>query len=132
MRVSLNWLKDYVDIDMPVKALADLLTMSGLEVEAIDPIGQDLKGIVAGKILSVQPHPDADRLYVCHVDTGRQEAGCIVLVYDRLHALQTAAARLSALLSDHRDASAAHTDDYKARIHQGLDSIPLHDLQGDG
>lgn len=70
MRVSLNWLKDFVDIDMRPGELADLLTMCSLEVEAVEPMGQSLKEIVAAKILAVSPHPGADRLSVCDVDTG--------------------------------------------------------------
>jgi phenylalanyl-tRNA synthetase beta chain len=73
MRVSLNWLKDYVDVDMPPADLAHLLTMSGLEVEALDPLGQSLEGIVAAKILTVSNHPKADRLFICHVDMGGRE-----------------------------------------------------------
>ena len=70
MRVSLNWLKDYVNVDMPPADLAHLLTMSGLEVEALDPLGQSLEGIMVAKILSVSNHPKADRLFICHMDTG--------------------------------------------------------------
>ena len=70
MRVTLNWLKDYVDIDMTVQHLADLLTMTGLEVEGIEPIGQSLEKVRVVKVESVVKHPQADRLFICHVDTG--------------------------------------------------------------
>ena len=70
MRVSLNWLKDFVDIDMRPEELADLLTMCSLEVESVEPMGRSLEEIVAAKILAVNPHPGADRLSVCDVDTG--------------------------------------------------------------
>jgi phenylalanyl-tRNA synthetase beta chain len=73
MRVSLNWLKDYVDIDIPAKDLAERLTMSGLEVEALEPLGQSLQEILVAKILSIRRHPDADRLFICHMDTGDGE-----------------------------------------------------------
>lgn len=73
MRVSLNWLKDYVRVEMPPADLANLLTMCGLEVEALDALGQSLKGIIAAKILSVSNHPKADRLFICHLDTGSKE-----------------------------------------------------------
>jgi len=73
MRVSLNWLKEYVDIELPPRGLADLLTMSGLEVEALEPLGQSLKEIVAARILSIAPHPGAERLSVCQVDTGKRQ-----------------------------------------------------------
>jgi len=71
MRVSLNWLKEYVDIERSPQDLADLLTMAGLEVEALEPLGESLQGIVAGRITSIRRHADADRLYVCQMDTGK-------------------------------------------------------------
>jgi len=70
MKLTLNWLKDYVDIEMPPDELGELLTMSGLEVEGIEAVGQGLDDIVVAKILSVRPHPEADRLFMCQVDTG--------------------------------------------------------------
>jgi len=70
MKLSLNWLKDYVDIDMSAEDLAHLLTMGGLEVERADPLGQHLNDIVVAKILSVKKHPKADRLFICQVDAG--------------------------------------------------------------
>ncbi len=74
MRLSLNWLRDYVDIDMLPGDLAHLLTMSGLEVETIEPLGHSLQGVVAAEILSVRRHAEADRLFICHVDTGSGKA----------------------------------------------------------
>ncbi len=73
MRVSLNWLKEYVDIDIPAKDLAERLTMSGLEVEALEPLGQSLQDILVAEILSIKRHPDADRLFICRMDTGNGE-----------------------------------------------------------
>ena len=70
MKLSLNWLKDYVDIEMPPDDLAHLLTMAGLEVDSFVAVGQSLSGIVVAKILELSPHPNADRLTLCHVDTG--------------------------------------------------------------
>jgi phenylalanyl-tRNA synthetase beta chain len=77
MKLSLNWLKDYVDIDKSPQDLADLLTMRGLEVEGIEPLGKSLNGIVAGKILAFEKHPRADRLFVCQVDTGNDQVGVV-------------------------------------------------------
>ena len=70
MKLSLNWLKDYVDIDMSPEDLAYLLTMGGLEVEGIDALGQYLNDIIVAKILFVKKHPKAERLYICQVDAG--------------------------------------------------------------
>jgi phenylalanyl-tRNA synthetase beta chain len=71
MRVSLNWLKDYVNIALSVDDLADLLTMSGLEVEAKEPLGRSLGEVVAARVLSVRAHPQADTLWLCDVEAGR-------------------------------------------------------------
>ncbi|MEW6664268.1 MAG: phenylalanine--tRNA ligase subunit beta [Thermodesulfobacteriota bacterium] len=70
MRVSLNWLKDFVSIDMSPRELAERMTMSGLEVESLEPVGQSLGDIVAARILTIRPHAQADRLFVCEVDVG--------------------------------------------------------------
>lgn len=70
MKISLDWLRQYVDIDVTGAELADMLTMAGFEVEAVTYPFERLKGVVAGKILDITPHPDADRLACCRVDTG--------------------------------------------------------------
>jgi len=72
MKLSLNWLKDYVDVEMPPDELGELLTMTGLEVEGIEAVGQGLDDIVVAKILSLRPHPEADQLFTCKVDTGNE------------------------------------------------------------
>lgn len=73
MRISLNWLKEYIDIDQSPEELAHLLTMAGLEVEGIEPVGQSLDDIIVAKIISVEKHPNADRLTNCIVDTGTEQ-----------------------------------------------------------
>ncbi len=73
MRVSLNWLREFVDIDGDVEKLADELTMLGLEIEAIEQVGAELSDIVVGQIMSIDPHPDADKLVVCTTDIGKGE-----------------------------------------------------------
>ena len=70
MKVSLRWLKDYVDIDIDTKDLANRLTMAGLEVDSIGPFRPSFEGVVTAKILSVKPHPQADKLSLCEVTTG--------------------------------------------------------------
>ncbi len=77
MRVPLSWLKEYVDIVLPVEALAEKMTLAGLEVESIDryevPPDRprwDPEFIVVGEVLDVQPHPNADRLVLATVDHG--------------------------------------------------------------
>ena len=65
MRVNLEWLRDWVQLDADVARIADALTTAGLEVDAIEPAGPALDGIVVGQVLDVARHPNADRLSVC-------------------------------------------------------------------
>ena len=99
MKVPLSWIKDYVDVELPVEELARQLTMAGLEVEEIIFVGLPKPGgkieihssrdtrqetkisgiewdadkIVVGAIHEVMPHPNADRLVLCRLDDGQQE-----------------------------------------------------------
>jgi phenylalanyl-tRNA synthetase beta chain len=70
MLVSIKWLKDYVDIDISPQELAEKLTMAGLEVDEVKVIRPKFSGVVVAKILSVAPHPSADRLSICEVTDG--------------------------------------------------------------
>ncbi|MEN6321515.1 MAG: phenylalanine--tRNA ligase subunit beta [Syntrophaceae bacterium] len=70
MLVSLEWLKDYVDIKISAVELMDRLTMAGLEVEAVNEISPSFTNVVVAKILSVKPHPQADRCFLCEITTG--------------------------------------------------------------
>jgi phenylalanyl-tRNA synthetase beta chain len=70
MQISLKWLKDYVDFDLSALALAERLTMAGLEVEAIREIAPAFSGVRTAKILSLRRHPAAERLSLCEVTTG--------------------------------------------------------------
>ncbi|HPK54458.1 MAG TPA: phenylalanine--tRNA ligase subunit beta, partial [Smithellaceae bacterium] len=70
MLVSLKWLKDYVDIDLTPAELAEALTMAGLEVDEIKVVKPAFTGVVAAEILSVKPHPAADKLSLCAVTDG--------------------------------------------------------------
>ncbi len=73
MKVSLNWLKNYIDIsNYSVLELKNLLTNSGLEVEAIEEIGKSLEGFLVGEVLSKEKHPNADKLSVCKVNDGKE------------------------------------------------------------
>jgi len=71
MLVSLRWLRDYVDIDPDPHDLAEKLTMAGLEVDEIKEVRPEFSGVVTAKILSLKPHPDADKLSLCEVTDGK-------------------------------------------------------------
>ena len=70
MLVSHKWLKDYVDVELTAEELAHELTMAGLEVDEIKTIRPQFSDVVVAKILSVKPHPSADRLSLCSVSDG--------------------------------------------------------------
>lgn len=70
MKVSLNWLREYVDFSGTPAELADLLTRAGVEVEGVHARGVQLDKVVVAQILASEPHPNADRLSVCRVDDG--------------------------------------------------------------
>ena len=73
MKLSLNWIKEYVDLpaDLTMERLAYDLTMRTVEVEGVENPKDSLEGIVVGRILEVAPHPDANMLRVCRVDAGQ-------------------------------------------------------------
>ena len=70
MKFSESWLRQFVNPDLSSEALAELLTMAGLEVEERGPVAPPFNNVVVGHVLSVTKHPDADRLNVCEVDAG--------------------------------------------------------------
>jgi len=70
MKFTLSWLKEHLDTDEPLEALADKLTMIGLEVENIEDKAKALAPFTIAKVISAEQHPNADRLRVCMVDTG--------------------------------------------------------------
>jgi phenylalanyl-tRNA synthetase beta chain len=72
MKISNNWLKDYLEFDLNADETADALTLLGLEVDDIETIGGNFDGFVVGEVLEVKSHPNADRLTVCSVNTGSE------------------------------------------------------------
>ena len=73
MKVPVKWLKDYVDINIDAKELADALTMTGSKVEEVITTGDEIQNVVTGKIIKIEPHPDAEKLVVCQLDIGKDE-----------------------------------------------------------
>lgn len=78
MKMSLSWLKRYVDIDLPVEELCDKMVMSGFEVESIEDLSATMSRVVAGRIVKLEKHPDADKLQICQIDVGGEEPVQIV------------------------------------------------------
>jgi phenylalanyl-tRNA synthetase beta chain len=73
MKVTLNWLKDYVDFDWSPEQLAERLTMLGIEVEGVERQTGEFEGVVVAQILASDKHPNADKLSVCRVADGKGE-----------------------------------------------------------
>jgi phenylalanyl-tRNA synthetase beta chain len=71
MNIPERWLRTFCNPPLSGRELADKLTMSGLEVEAYEPVGPALDGVVIGEVLSVEKHPNADKLTVCKVKAGK-------------------------------------------------------------
>ena len=78
MKFTLSWLKDHLDTDADIGAVADAMTMAGLEVEHVDDPAAKLKPFTVARIVSAERHPNADRLQVCQVETvdGMKEIVC--------------------------------------------------------
>ena len=73
MNLSMKWLSDFVGVETPIKQYAADLTMSGSKVESYETEGDGLKNIAVGKVLSVEKHPNADTLFICQVEAGKDK-----------------------------------------------------------
>ena len=73
MLASLNWMKEYVDINVTPEELADKLTGVGLEVEQVIHLGEGLEGVITGKVETIERHPNSDHLWICMMNLGQGE-----------------------------------------------------------
>ena len=75
MKASLQWMNEYVPVDMnrPAQELADELTQAGIPVEDVIAMDNGIKKIYTGKIVEITKHPDADKLVICQVNVGDEE-----------------------------------------------------------
>ena len=81
MKISYQWLREYIDTTYDVKEISDVLTSIGLEVESVETVESvpgGLKGVVVGEVLTCEKHPDADRLRITTVNLGEGEPVQIV------------------------------------------------------
>ncbi|MGD8827267.1 MAG: phenylalanine--tRNA ligase subunit beta [Gammaproteobacteria bacterium] len=78
MKVSYQWLKEFVAVPDDAQAVADRLSLAGLEVAAVEPAAPALDDIVVGEVVEVERHPDADKLSVCRVNVGAGKESRIV------------------------------------------------------
>ncbi len=72
MQISEAWLRTYVNPDVNTETLVEQLTMAGLEVDSVEPAAAVFNGVVVGQVVSMEQHPDADRLRVCQVNVGEE------------------------------------------------------------
>lgn len=84
MKVPYKWLKDYVDINISPKELADRLTLSGSNVEEVITSGEEIQNVVTGKLLNIKSHPDAEKLVICQLDVALGEELQIVTGADNM------------------------------------------------
>ena len=107
MKISLKWLKDYVDIKLAPKELAEKLTMAGLEVGSIEAVGGKWDNIVIGEVIALNPHPNADRLRLATVDLGTEQATTVCGAPNISVGQRVTFARLGASLVDPHTGKAA-------------------------
>src|SRR5215475_4352640 len=73
MKVTLNWIRQYVDFDWSAEELAERLTMLGIEVEGVQKQGGEFEGVVVAQVITREKHPNADKLSLCRVNDGAGE-----------------------------------------------------------
>jgi phenylalanyl-tRNA synthetase beta chain len=78
VRVSLRWLEEYVNVDVPVEKLAELLNMSGTKVEALRKPERSMDGVSVAEVLKITPHPDAEKLSLVEVKTSEDDSQVVV------------------------------------------------------
>jgi len=100
MKISLNWLREYIPFDFSAEELAERLTMIGLEVEEIHWIGPSFSGVVVGEVIRTEKHPAADRLKVCTVNTGTEIFSVVCGAPNVAEGQRVPVAKVGAILGD--------------------------------
>ena len=100
MKITLKWLKEFIDIILPSAELADRLTMAGIEAKGTQVIGGGWENIVVGQIVAINPHPNADRLRLPTVDLDTEQQTVVCGAPNLRIGDKVAFARLGAELID--------------------------------
>ncbi len=100
MKFSEAWLREWVDPPVAREQLLEQLTMAGLEVDGVAPVAGAFSGVVVGRVASVEPHPDADKLAVCQVEDGEGAVQVVCGAPNARPGLVTAFARVGAVLPE--------------------------------
>ncbi len=98
MNISEQWLREWVSPSLVTGALAHQITMAGLEVESIEPVAGAFTGVIVAEIISAEPHPDADKLRVCVVNTGTETVQIVCGAPNARVGLKAPLAQLGAVL----------------------------------
>ncbi|MGQ3889877.1 phenylalanine--tRNA ligase subunit beta [Legionella sp. CNM-1927-20] len=99
MKVSENWLREWVNPALNTEQLASVLTMAGLEVDAVNPVAGTFNNVIVAQIIQTKPHPQADRLTLCEVDIGKEKPLKVVCGATNVRAgLKVALAQIGAIL----------------------------------
>jgi phenylalanyl-tRNA synthetase beta chain len=107
VRINLDWLRDFVDLDADPAIAADALTSSGLEVESVERAGAPLDGIVVAQVAAVERHPNADRLSVCSVNDGSGQHQIVCGARNVEAGIKAPLARVGARLPNGKEIGAA-------------------------
>lgn len=100
MLLPVKWLKDYVDLDIDIKTLADGLTLSGSHIESIIDMDRGIKNVVVGEILKIEAHPDADKLVICQVNVGEEILQIVTAATNVFEGAKVPVALVGAVLFD--------------------------------
>ena len=98
MKISQNWLHEWVNPQVSTEDFCAKITMAGLEVDSVEPAAGDFTNIVVARVRSVEKHPDADKLNVCQVDTGTEELQIVCGAANVREGLVVACAKIGAVL----------------------------------
>jgi phenylalanyl-tRNA synthetase beta chain len=123
MLISLSWLKDYVNIDgLSPEALSEALTNAGLEVESIETVGAKFTGVIVAEVKAVAPHPNADKLRLVTVDTGKETVQVVCGAPNVRPNIRIAFAQLGATVLNRKDGTSFQLTPAKIR---GVDSCGM-------
>ena len=100
MKIPLSWLKEYLPLELSAEKIAETLTLAGLEVEKIEKSSFSFTNVVVAKVVSVAPHPNADKLCVATVFDGHEEFQIVCGAPNCRAGMKTALARIGATLKD--------------------------------
>ena len=98
MKISEQWLREWVSPALSTEELAHQITMAGLEVDGIEPVAGEFSEVVVAQIISAEQHPDADKLRVCQVDAGGETVQIVCGAPNARAGLKAPLARVGAVL----------------------------------